>query len=169
MITANGARVVFQSLATNLIAADGNGTSDIFRYDLASGSVSRVSLASDGAEAHGASSFAAVSGDGTVTAFQSAAPDLVSGDTLGVVDIFARIEPPAPPVSPTATPPGGTPGTPDAGTPSPSSTPSAMELPETGAATGGTGGGPFTAVTAVVLATAALAGMVLALRSRGGR
>ncbi|MEX1253810.1 MAG: hypothetical protein WEE64_05655 [Dehalococcoidia bacterium] len=161
MIAAGGGSVAFQSVASNLIASDGNGTSDIFRYDLASSALSRVSVAGDGAEAHGASSFVSTSADGRVTAFQSAAPDLVGGDTLGLVDIFVRIEQaqvsPTPTTGETATPPDGA---------TPTSAPSAVGLPETGAGANESEQTAFVPMIAALVAGVALAGTALALRAR---
>jgi Tol biopolymer transport system component len=164
MIAADGGSVAFQSDASNLLAADTNGVRDIFRDDLTNGALSRVSIASDGAEAHGASSFVSTSADGLVAAYQSAAPDLVADDTLDLVDIFARIEPPAP-VSPTPTTPGGTPS-PSGGTPSLTGTPSGVVLPETGVAVGQSERTAFAPVIVVLIAGVALAGTALALRGR---
>ena len=162
MIAADGGSVAFQSDASNLIAADGNGARDIFRYDLGTGAIGRVSVAGDGAEAHGASSFVSTSADGLVTGFQSAAPDLVGGDTLGLVDIFVRIEPA--PVSPTPTTSVGT-ETPPGG-PTPTGTPSAVGLPETGTAADARERTAFAPMIVVLVAGVALAGTALALRAR---
>ncbi|MET3694661.1 Hint domain-containing protein, partial [Methylobacterium goesingense] len=88
-ISADGTRVAFQSTATNLVASDTNGQQDIFVKDLGTGSTTRVSTDSAGAQATGGSSTgASISGDGTRVAFQSGAPDLVAGDTNGAIDVF---------------------------------------------------------------------------------
>jgi Tol biopolymer transport system component len=52
--------------------------------------VQRVSLASDGSQATGPSSGSPISADGRFIAFQSAATDLVPGDTNGLVDVFVH-------------------------------------------------------------------------------
>jgi Tol biopolymer transport system component len=52
--------------------------------------VSRVSVASNGTQANGASSSPAVSRDGRFVAFVSEASNLVSGDTNGLPDVFVR-------------------------------------------------------------------------------
>src|SRR5699024_171816 len=49
-ISADGSVVAFRSNASNLVADDTNGTSDIFVHDLNTGVVERVSLADDGSE-----------------------------------------------------------------------------------------------------------------------
>lgn len=50
----------------------------------------RVSIASDGTEANGASRHPALSGDARFVAFESDATNLVSGDTNGVTDVFVH-------------------------------------------------------------------------------
>ena len=89
-ISPNGRYVVFASVASNLAATDPNATSDIFRYDLQTGRIAHVSVGVGNAPANGASLYPAVSGDGRYVAFQSAASNLVDGDTNGRTDIFLR-------------------------------------------------------------------------------
>ena len=96
-ISATGRFVAFTSAATNLVPGDVNGVQDIFLRDtcvgIASGctpSTERVSLASDGSAADGASDRASISADGRYVAFTSTATNLVAGDTNGVQDIFVR-------------------------------------------------------------------------------
>lgn len=79
--------VAFTSVATNLVVGDTNGVADIF----VAGRPTRVSVTSDGGQAHGgASTDPSISADGLVVAFTSQATDLVPGDTNGVADIFVR-------------------------------------------------------------------------------
>ncbi len=162
-VSGDGSTVVFQSDAPDLVAGDGNGSSDIFRYNVATGAIDRLSVASDGAEAHGASTFASISTDGAVTAFQSAAPDLVAGDTLGLVDIFLRLEavaPPPPATTPaTTTPPGG-------GAPGPNATPSPVVLPEAGRAARDSAHNGLLLFVAGLLGAGLLGGAALGLRAR---
>lgn len=90
-ISADGRYVTFHSHATNLVAGDTNGVQDVFVKDLQTGSVSRVSTSSSGAEANGAGSYyGTMSADGRYVAFQSFASNLVAGDTNGVADIFVK-------------------------------------------------------------------------------
>ncbi len=89
-VTADGRYVVYQSIATNLIPGDINASSDIFVLDLVEGSIERVSVASDGTEANGASQNAAISGDGRYVVFESLATNLDPRDTLSGSDIFLR-------------------------------------------------------------------------------
>jgi Tol biopolymer transport system component len=87
-ISAEGRSVAFHSFAGNLAPDDTNGAADVFVHERASGLTVRVSVASSGAQANGASSHASLSGDGRFVAFVSEASNLVSGDTNGVADVF---------------------------------------------------------------------------------
>ena len=89
-ISGNGRSVVFRSDATDLVAGDGNGKSDIFVHDRTSSRTRRVSVDSSGAEANHGSSLATISGNGAVIAFHSDANNLVAGDTNGVTDVFTH-------------------------------------------------------------------------------
>jgi tricorn protease-like protein len=90
-ISADGRYVAFGSFAFNLVAGDTNGTTeDIFVHDRQSGETTRVSVASDGAQANGYSKFASISADGRYVAFYSYASNLVAGDTNGLDDIFVH-------------------------------------------------------------------------------
>ena len=92
-ISGDGRYVVFESDATNLVASDNNGVTDIFVRDLTAGTTTRVSVSSTGEQANGAS-FAlgqrAISDDGQLIVFESDATNLVSGDTNAVSDVFVR-------------------------------------------------------------------------------
>ncbi|WP_262273248.1 hypothetical protein [Microvirga yunnanensis] len=83
-----GRYIVFESDATNLVADDNNGQTDIFVKDLVGGTVTRLSTAADGTEADFESSFAQFSPDGRFVTFESEATNLVDGDTNGTSDIF---------------------------------------------------------------------------------
>lgn len=87
-ISADGSAVVFQSDATNLIVNDTNSFTDIFLFESAGPSLSRVSLRFNGNEANGDSTAPAVSDDGQIVAYQSDATDLVTNDSNGFTDIF---------------------------------------------------------------------------------
>ncbi len=71
MISADGKTVVFESWATNLVADDTNTASDIFAHDIATGTTTRVSVASDGSQIDLHATRPAVSADGMVVAYQS--------------------------------------------------------------------------------------------------
>jgi hypothetical protein len=89
-ISADGRFVAFQSGATNLVAGDSNGQTDIFVRDTVAGTTNRVSVDSAGVQANNASSAAAISADGRFVAFTSTASNLVSGDFNAASDIFVR-------------------------------------------------------------------------------
>lgn len=84
-ISADGRFVAFQSLASNLVPGDTNGVADIFVRDRVAHTTERVC---GGVQGNGASSAPAISADGNVVAFASAATNLVPGDTNGQLDIF---------------------------------------------------------------------------------
>ena len=95
-LSADGRFVAFVSEATNLVAGDTNGVQDIFVRDTCFGassctpSTERISVATGGSAADSASSKPSISANGRYVAFESAATNLVAGDTNGGVDIFVR-------------------------------------------------------------------------------
>ncbi len=73
-VAASGAAIVFASAATNLVPGDLNGSlADVYRFDLASSRIERISVDSRGAQQQGASQMPSVSGDGRYVAFASTA------------------------------------------------------------------------------------------------
>ena len=73
-VAASGAAIVFVSAATNLVPDDLNGSlADVYRFDLASNRIERISVDSHGAQHQGASQMPSVSGDGRYVAFASTA------------------------------------------------------------------------------------------------
>lgn len=101
--------VAYQSDASNLVAGDTNGVTDIFVWSRPKGSqglklgdtgaevmgsLQRVSVASDGTEANGASRHPSL--DGSIqkgahcVAFESDASNLAAGDTDNVTDVFVH-------------------------------------------------------------------------------
>jgi Tol biopolymer transport system component len=90
-ISGDGRYVAFYSSAANLVSGDANNVEDIFVRDRQVGTTTRVSVASGGAEANGASNgWLAISGTGRYVAFTSDATNLVAGDTNGSGDVFVR-------------------------------------------------------------------------------
>ena len=79
---------------TAMVPEDTNRASDAYRIEMATGSVTRVSVGADGAQGDKASGLtvtgAPMSTDGRYVAFDSEATNLVPGDTNGVRDIFVR-------------------------------------------------------------------------------
>lgn len=82
--------IAFVSQATNLVSNDANGADDVFVYDIVTGRVERVSLASGGAESNGDSSAPSISRDGRFVAFVSEATNLTSDDTNSLPDVFVH-------------------------------------------------------------------------------
>lgn len=89
-ITESGNFAAYGSRATNLVADDNNNQADVFVYSRASGTISRVSMASDGTEGNNWSNFASLSENGRYVAFVSKASNLVADDTNGYIDIFVH-------------------------------------------------------------------------------
>lgn len=89
-VSASGSHVAFYSDATNLVPGDTNGWGDLFVHHVETGTTSRVSLASNGAQANNLSFQPSISGDGRYIAFASRATNLVTGDSNDMEDIFVR-------------------------------------------------------------------------------
>ena len=89
-VSADGRYVAFASLASDLVAADGNGASDIFLRDLTLGETRLVSATAQGLPGQLDSSAPIISTDGKFVLFDSYAPDLVTGDTNQLPDVFLR-------------------------------------------------------------------------------
>jgi hypothetical protein len=91
-ISTDGRYVAFESIATNLVAGDGNGAFDIFVHDRQSGTTERVSVDGIGLQGNSGSNsaFHGLSANGRFAAFTSTASNLVPGDTNGQMDIFVR-------------------------------------------------------------------------------
>ncbi|MCC5952671.1 MAG: S-layer homology domain-containing protein [Acidimicrobiia bacterium] len=89
-LSADGRFVAFASFASNLVAGDTNGQTDVFVHDRQTDTTERVSVASDGTEGDGLSFNPAISADGRIVAFESYATTLVPDDTNDVVDVFVH-------------------------------------------------------------------------------
>jgi Tol biopolymer transport system component len=87
-ISSDGRFVAFSSMADNLVLADTNQSGDIFVYELQTGAISRVSVASDGSEANGISINPVISADGRFISFNSLATNLTSNDGNSRSDVF---------------------------------------------------------------------------------
>jgi len=88
-LSPDGRFVAFSSWATNLVARDTNGLSDIFVHDLARGTTRRASVGRGGQARYG-SGTPSVSDRGRYVAFDSVADNLVRGDTNDTTDVFVR-------------------------------------------------------------------------------
>ncbi|NLF49567.1 MAG: hypothetical protein GX577_00375, partial [Leptolinea sp.] len=89
-ISADGRYVAFHSDASSLVTGDTNSRHDIFVHDRITGITTRVSVASDGTQGNNYSSDLSISADGRYVVFQSAASNLVSGDTNSADDVFVH-------------------------------------------------------------------------------
>jgi cysteine-rich repeat protein len=92
-ISADGTIVSFTSDSTDLVPNDTNAAFDVFVHDLQAGTTERVSIATDGTEANGATAFPSVSEDGRFVSFVALSnfpTNLVPGDTNNAADVFVR-------------------------------------------------------------------------------
>ena len=90
-LSADGNRVAFVAQASDLIAEDTNGGSDVFVWDRLLQTNLLVSIGTDGFPARGGASFQPqISSDGRYVLFVSGATNLVSADTNGLYDVFLR-------------------------------------------------------------------------------
>ena len=93
VISRGGDWVAFESDATNLVASDGNGVTDVFLRDRGLGTTERVSVDSAGNEGDGPSAIATsgqgISADGRFVAIVSYATNLVANNTNGST-VFVR-------------------------------------------------------------------------------
>ena len=87
LVSADGRTVVFSSDASNLVAADRNGTMDVFSTDRVTGRTSRVSVGPFG-ESWSRSEASSIDARGLVVAFRSYATNLVYGDWNAKADVF---------------------------------------------------------------------------------
>ncbi|MGB0578542.1 MAG: TolB family protein [Limisphaerales bacterium] len=88
--SADGKMVVFVSTADDLVTNDTNSTSDVFLRDLGTGTITLVSVSSNGWSGSGATSSPGISTNGRFVVFASAAPDLAPNDANNNTDIFWR-------------------------------------------------------------------------------
>jgi Tol biopolymer transport system component len=98
-VSADGRSVAFSSMAPNLVPGanaecvnrrSGRQTCFVFVRDRVAGATSRVSVGAAGEKANGDSGLPAVSASGRFVAFESAASNLVPGDTNGASDVFVH-------------------------------------------------------------------------------
>jgi uncharacterized repeat protein (TIGR01451 family) len=89
-ISADGRYVVFSTNASNLVTGDTNGVDDVFVRDCVNHTTTRVSVGLAGLQGNSYSRDPTISADGRYVAFESAANNLVAGDTNGASDVFVR-------------------------------------------------------------------------------
>jgi Tol biopolymer transport system component len=88
-ISTNGRFVAFHTTQTGLAGADSPNPTEVYRKDLATGSLVRVSVRADGGFGNGSSWHASISDDGRYVAFSSKASNFVT-DTNGQTDVFRK-------------------------------------------------------------------------------
>jgi len=90
VLSGDGRYVAFHSLASNLVAGDSDGYTDVFVHDRQTGLTERVSESTAGVAGNSGSFAPSISTDGRLVVFTSAASNLVPGDTNGTYDVFLR-------------------------------------------------------------------------------
>src|SRR5437763_1478615 len=85
-----GRLIAFTSSATNLVANDTNGHSDVFVKDTQSGAISRVSVSSNETQGNGDSRTVGIGADGRDVAFISSATNLTSNPNSGGENVYLR-------------------------------------------------------------------------------
>ena len=88
-ITEDGNFIVYETSASNLVADDTNGATDIFLYDRTLATTHRVSLASNGTQGSDSASSPFISADGHYVVFQTG-NNLLPTDTNNLTDAYVR-------------------------------------------------------------------------------
>jgi len=90
-ISADGRFVAFSTFASNLVAGDTNGQTDVFLHDRLLHTTVRISVGDGGQQGTAGSTNPALTLEGRRVAFLSVAPNLVTNDTNGTGrDVFLR-------------------------------------------------------------------------------
>jgi Tol biopolymer transport system component len=89
-LSADGRYVAFDSFAGNLAPGDNNGKADVYVHERKTGKTTIISKDSAGVFGNDHSLNPAISADGRFVAFQSAAGNLMPGDTNGILNIFVH-------------------------------------------------------------------------------
>ena len=91
LVSEDGRYIIFESLASNLVTNDFNGTNDIFIHDLTTGLTTLVSVNADGtASPNGPSHSPSISADGLKVAFVSRATNVVAGVANPFGEVYLR-------------------------------------------------------------------------------
>jgi Ca2+-binding RTX toxin-like protein len=86
----DGTKVLFETLATNVVSGDTNAASDVFVIDLGTGAITRLGVNELGVEANGTVFRANFSADGSQVVFSSRATNLSPGDADTGVDVYVQ-------------------------------------------------------------------------------
>jgi Tol biopolymer transport system component len=90
-LSGDGKVLIFHSAASNFVSGDNNSFIDVFRMLVATGAITRISVASDATEASNESSFPDTNQEGSATVFESIAANLVANDSNARTDIFLSL------------------------------------------------------------------------------
>ncbi|HVF53536.1 MAG TPA: Calx-beta domain-containing protein [Actinomycetota bacterium] len=156
VISRDGSRIIFNSRDPDLVEGDTNGAQDTFVYNIAQGTLERVSVTSAGSQTCCFHSISSISGDASVAVFSSDSSALVAGDSNNTYDVFAKelatgtpSPSPTPSATPSATPsdtpsatPSATPSVPASPSPSTTPTPTPSVTPSASASTNPAPPGP---------------------------
>ena len=89
-LSADGTKVAFASLATNLDPADTDAVLDVFVKELTTGDLTLASTSDAGVKGNATSTEPSLSAVGTKVAFYSSATNLDPADTDGVLDVYVK-------------------------------------------------------------------------------
>ncbi|MDH5259066.1 MAG: hypothetical protein OEX07_13715, partial [Gammaproteobacteria bacterium] len=89
-ISADGNKIVFYSLATDIVSSDTNGKTDVFLHDLTTGKSQLVSVTQSGVQGNAESTEAQISDDGNFVAFSSASTTLTGINTNNKRHIYVK-------------------------------------------------------------------------------
>jgi Tol biopolymer transport system component len=89
-MSADGARVVWDSISASLVNGDTNGVPDVFQRDRSARITSRESVSTFGNQLNAPSERPSISADGRYIAFYSEASNVVDDQSSGASDIFLR-------------------------------------------------------------------------------
>ncbi|OGL31889.1 hypothetical protein A3F64_00595, partial [Candidatus Saccharibacteria bacterium RIFCSPHIGHO2_12_FULL_42_8] len=87
-ISGDGQYITYSSDSTDLVIGDTNGFSDIFLYNVATQTTTRISMDTGGNESNNGSAYSNISSNGRYIVYQSEASDLIFGDSNLAQDIF---------------------------------------------------------------------------------
>ncbi len=89
-VSGDGRYVAFGSTSSNLVPGDTNNSQDVFVRDTVTGTTTRVSVATGGAQADKGGRDPSISKDGRFVAFESSSPDLIGSDANASLDVFVH-------------------------------------------------------------------------------
>jgi hypothetical protein len=87
-VSDDGQRVVFRSVAMNLVQGKPRRRWDVYMYDRSTRKIVLAATAMNGGYADARTAIVRISGDGRTVAFESAASDIVAGDSRETNDLF---------------------------------------------------------------------------------